>query len=263
MKKILLPTDFSRTAHEAARYAMDFFGHQEVRYILYHVHDLNTLQDVIFDEIEKKMKKELDLFQEAFHDQIITLETRTGSGNVVKNILELSKELQVDYIVMGSEGHRRPVLLGSNASDILRKAMCPVILVPPGGTFQRPESILLPLDLRAPVDVGTFEKIYNELKRFEPFWHIVTVIDHQDSISTDFNSDELKNLIGDEHYSFTFINHNSIVEGITSFADRISPSMMLLFPKKRTLLEYMMKRSVSKRIALITDLPLISVAIAP
>ena len=51
MKKILLPTDFSENAHNAAKYAMDFFGHQETRYYLYHVHDLNTLQDIVFDDI--------------------------------------------------------------------------------------------------------------------------------------------------------------------------------------------------------------------
>src|SRR4029079_16903339 len=53
-------------------------------------------------------------------------------GAVVRNILDESSERKVDLIVIGSHGHSRIErwLLGSVVEKVLRKATCPVIVVP-------------------------------------------------------------------------------------------------------------------------------------
>lgn len=260
MKKILLPTDFSENAHNAAKYAMDFFGHQETRYYLYHVHDLNTLQDIVFDDIEKKLKQELDQFNQTYHDQIITIETETGSGSIVKNILAYSKQIDADFIVMGTEGASRPKWFGSNTVEVLLHANCPVIAVPNGVEYRKPEKVLLPLDLKIGLPKSDFELVYNEIKSNTPFIHIITIIDHNESIFSDFIADELKAYLGDIRYAFTFSNHKNIAEGVAEYARKIDPDLLLLFPRKRTVLQYLLNKSVSKRIAHMSKIPLFSMA---
>src|SRR5690606_23315683 len=191
MKKILLPTDFSENAHNAAKYAMDFFGHQETRYYLYHVHDLNTLQDIVFDDIERKLKHELDQFNQTYHDQILTIETETGSGSIVKNILAYSKQIDADFIVMGTEGASRPKWFGSTCAEVLQLADSTAIAVPNGVEYRKHDKVVVPLDLIVELPKSDFELVYKEIKLNIPFIHVLTIIDHNESISADFSADEL------------------------------------------------------------------------
>ncbi len=55
-------------------------------------------------------------------------------------VLEVAKEEEADMIVVGREGHRpiRDFFIGSTADSIVRKAPCPVLVVPNVG---RPQSL--------------------------------------------------------------------------------------------------------------------------
>lgn len=54
-------------------------------------------------------------------------------GSVVETILEVARERQIDLIVMATHGRTgiTRAILGSVAADVLPKAPCPVLVVPP------------------------------------------------------------------------------------------------------------------------------------
>lgn len=55
------------------------------------------------------------------------------SGNAPQAIVKAAKEWQADMIVIGSHGRRgvSRAVMGSVAEDVLRRAPCPVFVVPP------------------------------------------------------------------------------------------------------------------------------------
>lgn len=55
-------------------------------------------------------------------------------GNVVDEILECARTLKIDGIVMGRHGHGAMynLLVGSVTEGVLKRAKCPVVLVPVG-----------------------------------------------------------------------------------------------------------------------------------
>jgi nucleotide-binding universal stress UspA family protein len=259
MKTILLPTDYSECARNAAKYAMAFFGYVDVRYILFHVHDMDTLQDIVSDETERKLKDEVDHLALLDHHDIAVIESKTGGGKVVNSIFRVCEAEAVDCIVMGTVGAKRPAWFGSNTTEVLMKSRCPVLVVPNGIKFKPPSQVVLPLNLKHAVSPGIFKLAYTFIKPHHPFLHIVTVINHTDSIQSDFHTDKIRDIIGDAPYSFTFVNDKSVVDGVTRFVEGLDADFMLLFPRKRSFLQYILNKSVSKKIAHYANLPMLSV----
>lgn len=260
MKTILLPTDYSECARNAAKYAMAFFGYENVRYILFHVHDMDTLQDIVSDETERRLKEEVDHLALLDHHDIAVIESKTGGGKIVNSIFRVCEAESVDCIVMGTVGSKRPSWFGSNTTEVLMRSDCPVLVVPDGVQFKPPGQVVLPLNLKDAVSPEVFKSTYAYFKPPLPFLHILTVINHTDSIQSDFHTEKIKAIIGDVPYSFTFVNDKSVVDGVTHFVKGLDPDIMLLFPKRRTFLQYILKKSVSKKIAHYASLPILSVA---
>jgi CPA2 family monovalent cation:H+ antiporter-2 len=82
----------------------------------------------------------------------VDVDVLVESGPPAKRILENAESLPIDLIVMGTHGAGgfERLVLGSVAEKVLRKAMCPVLTVPPhaGTTSKLPfKRILCPMDL--------------------------------------------------------------------------------------------------------------------
>src|SRR6185295_7974352 len=81
----------------------------------------------------------------------VSVAVRFETGQVVTTIVTCAATLNVDLIVMGSHGTSgfERLLLGSVTDDVLRKAGCPVLVVPPSAdtASRRPFTHLLcPVD---------------------------------------------------------------------------------------------------------------------
>ncbi len=154
-KNILIPTDFSENSNLAFRHAVMLARQNNAQIYLLHVippldqsmkNYLSTYMDQkIVDEMEQNkmqshqedLKKELQNFTQTelgdFPEDLkrfvcITVEV----GQPVAKILEVAVEKDIDVIVMGTHGRGiiEHAFLGSVAEKVLRKAHCPVFVVP-------------------------------------------------------------------------------------------------------------------------------------
>jgi nucleotide-binding universal stress UspA family protein len=63
----------------------------------------------------------------------VTVDTAQFSGSPIVHITEQAEKLNADFIVMGSHGHTAiyDLLVGSTTHGVLKRAKCPVVIVPP------------------------------------------------------------------------------------------------------------------------------------
>jgi len=85
-------------------------------------------------------------------DPQIRVEHRLAEGDAAEEVLRLSEQLACDVIVMGTHGRTGlgRLLTGSVAEEVLRKAVCPVLVVKTplrAASTARPESIANPGEL--------------------------------------------------------------------------------------------------------------------
>ena len=81
---------------------------------------------------EKAASKRLAIIQKKLEGESVPVEIVQVNGAPVPLIAEQAQKLHADYIVMGSHGHTAfyDLLVGSTTHGVLRRAACPVVIVP-------------------------------------------------------------------------------------------------------------------------------------
>lgn len=145
--KILVLVDFSKPSERAVRYAITFGRGTEAR--LYFLHMINQrMIDALHDmggkgykgEFLKALRKlmedrEKDLREFVPADLVEGMEVEflIRKGEPGDEIINVAKELSIDLIVVGDQGHTagESEAIGSVAQHVLGNAPCPVLLVRP------------------------------------------------------------------------------------------------------------------------------------
>lgn len=138
--KILVPTDFSKTADRALRYALTFATTGST--IILH-HAFMPLESGFYSqkrkgednlELGKEVKAQLkELAEQAAEIRgDVSFEIALDKGVGERCILKAATSRKVDLIVMGTTGASglKEKLIGSVTADVMNQASCPVIGVP-------------------------------------------------------------------------------------------------------------------------------------
>ncbi len=98
---------------------------------------------VLYDLESKSAVKRLDLLQRATAKRGVPVRVVHLSGPAVPLIIDQARKVRADMIVIGSHGHTAfyDLLVGSTAHGVLKRATCPVLVVPPAGTPRRPTPV--------------------------------------------------------------------------------------------------------------------------
>jgi nucleotide-binding universal stress UspA family protein len=140
MKKILVPFDFSKTAVNAFRFAVDIAAQSKGTVYLLHVIELPVINDPVImpvmtfehDFLQTLREKAVREFDKAIlkyaGDVKVTKNVEFGSPSRMIN--QFADEQAVDLIVMGSHGASglREVIVGSNAEKVVRNSSIPVLV---------------------------------------------------------------------------------------------------------------------------------------
>ncbi len=135
---ILCPVDFSDASRKAVQYAKEFASSMGSR-----VHLLNVVEprpmavDITMnyipleEDLEKAAKEDLQLVLQEFQQAGLKVESSIEIGNPSDVILDKSRELDVNLVIMGSHGKKglSRLIMGSVAETVVRKANCPVLIV--------------------------------------------------------------------------------------------------------------------------------------
>lgn len=143
MQRVLAPIDFSgitgRVLDNAAALVEAFGG----RLWLLHVAPPDpefvgfeagpqTVRSTRADHLRDEHRR-LQQRADALSARGVPTEALLVQGQVVEQILDHARRLEIDTIVLGSHGHGAllHLLLGSVSESVLRQAPCPLLIIPP------------------------------------------------------------------------------------------------------------------------------------
>jgi nucleotide-binding universal stress UspA family protein len=140
--RILFCTDFSESADVAFEFALDAAVRRpgSVLYLLHVIPepDAQFWKSYIaeVENVDADARRAIDAKVDAAYrsrvppDLEFKVEFRIGPE--AASVLEFAQAAQVDLIVLGRQGHSRAgqILFGSVAEKVVRKAECPVLVVP-------------------------------------------------------------------------------------------------------------------------------------
>lgn len=141
LKNILVPTDFSRHALVAARYAGQMAQHLGWSIHLIHAYTPfsssfanERFNQEILDHETEKAQTNMEAFRDELSQEFPDLEIATSclTGMLGEVLPAIAGQRKNELIVMGTKGASglKYVILGSNTFEIIRKSPIPVLAVP-------------------------------------------------------------------------------------------------------------------------------------
>ena len=275
MKTILVPTDFSNTARNAAHYAINLakqmHGNKIILYNAYQpppITDANmAVVDIVnIDDLEKSSKANLENFKNELQPlatDLIELATLSDFGVVTSDINEVCKDNNVDLVVMGVTGGGKleETLIGSFAVDVAKHSQFPVIIVPPGATYTEIKEVMLACDFTKVVETTPVQPIKQLLDETKAKLLVVN-IDHNNkhfTAETPFESLMLDTLLQGYQPEYIFIDDVDFVEGINRIALEKQVDLIVTIPKKTGWFEGLFKKSHTRQLAFHSHVPLMVV----
>lgn len=273
MKRIIVPTDFSDTAKNAARYAVQMANSiPGASIILYNLTDKIALGSDSSPLTENKddrflvLQAALNNLQAELNElATVPVESVVEEGSSLTDSLErYVRHHGIDLIVMGITGATRleQIFMGSNALNVVNLAVCPVIIVPPKAEFRPIKKVLFASDLKEVSTTVPFAPIKSVLNNFNPTVLVVNVdTDHYVEVTEEYKSQRtiLESKLQEYNPEFYFIRMYDFQDSISSFAADRNVDLILTIPKKHHFLTGFFKTSHTKKLAYHSHVPILAI----
>ncbi len=207
IKNILFPTDFSPSANNAIKVAVEIAKSHSAKLHLLHViipHYVSMIGEIPFGttydawaDLEKINKQNLeDLAKSLRKKHQISVSIHTKIGYVSDTIEKTTHQHDIDLIIMGTHGSSlfKELLMSSNTFQTIKNAGCPVLTIP--AQFKATEflNVLFPVRNVAGID-EKFHAISHILKSKKSKIELLGVVNFYDFESFDSVSAKVSELI--------------------------------------------------------------------
>ncbi|MEO8591005.1 MAG: universal stress protein [Flavobacteriales bacterium] len=265
MPRILVLTDFRETALNAAAYALEIFGPKQNSFILVHAYFMEPLASDLplagmSEAVLRSAEEDMEAFKLRFralpNAAAVELSTVVQYGPLVSVVNDLCEEEHVDVVVMGSNGEASQAGLGSNAGGVAKTCRTAVMVIPAKTRFTGLRRILF-ADDHVSVEPHAMQLLVQLARQHGAdvtVAHVARKMDEEPDprIIEQYNAV----LLGLDHTFVGALGDDVAVE-LSGIAERNSIDLVVVLHHHMSLLETIFHRSVAKRLAMHSDIPLL------
>ena len=273
MKKFLVPTDFSETSKNAAKYAAQMAaGIPGAKVILINISDKFTAGSDGSPLTETKRDRRTILQQALAH---VAEEMRSLANVEIEFVIEEGSSLVetleryvrhqgINMIVMGITGASRleQLFIGSNTLDMVDAGVCPVMIIPPDAQFRPIKNVLFASDFKDVESTVPAVPVKSVLDLFNASLHIVNVdAEHYVDITDEYKAQRVKleKILGNYQPEFYFIRQYDFLDAVSQFTQDKNIDVIVTVPKEHSFLSGLFKTSHTKKLAYHSHVPIIAI----
>ncbi len=275
MKRILVPVDFSDASTDALKYTAELARSLNATIRLLHVYippvsrhnPMSYLVNEQWNEVKHDSLEKLTSLMKSLGDRYseVKFELSVESGEIAEVILSAAKE-DIDLIAMGTQGLSSlgKILLGTNTAEIIEKANCPVLAIPRGTKPYAPRDIMFATDY-APRDWESSKVLTDMARGLDAtitYLHVTRADDEdeldQERSQIDEFTNEIKKSTDFPRIKSRIISDNNVFMGLDSALQDSTVDLLCLSTRKRSLMEKLYNPSVTRRMAIYTQIPLLA-----
>ncbi len=265
MKKILCPTDFSDTAHNAIAYAAKFAQASGYSLTLFHVESLFDLipAEIITGKALVAVSNEL----EAQSDEVSKAFKIPCHAIVEPSFRKLSSVIQnrageYDIIIMGTSGpgDLNKFFFGSQAYNAALSTMTPMRVIPKNYVYSEIRKVVYAFDYlrKGELPIKGLNSVAQILKSEIT---VLQVMEESRSENADVELMELqttiRNYTNDIMLKFDTIRSSDIAKSIHSYISKVQPDALAVCSVHMNFIQRLFHRSVIKNITAISNCPVL------
>ena len=260
MKKILIPTDFSKYADEAIEVGAQIAKINNSEIILIHMLELPThLNDAISGETSIP---EIMLFKQKADETLKNIKNRLYlAGIKISEVIRLDnvtsgittyikQNNDIDLIIMGSHGSSgiNEILVGSNTEKIVRNSETPVLVIKNKIENFKATNIIFASDFSNEIK-KPFKKVLEFSKLFESKLKLVMICTPNSFKSTSTARKIVSEFVTEfemPEYTFETYNESNIEKGILNYSNENNGDIIAFCTHGRTSLSHFFTGSISE-----------------
>jgi nucleotide-binding universal stress UspA family protein len=276
MKKILFPTDFSESAHNAFSYTLRIADKWGASITVLHVFQKPEIRSLYVPKALEDFYKSYDLQQFAnFKDKIPVLNNlaeEKGYGHISINyalkegdnevdlIISFAESEGFDQIIMGTTGagFLKEVFLGSIAGEVLENASCPVLAVPAEAQF---DGKIDHMAFASDFSDYSLQQLPHAISFAHTFLAKLHVLNVDTSHTAEFSQKVAKikeDYLKEPNLTIEILSGNDISETLSNYLQQNSIDFLLMATHKRNWLAEMFQYSRTKNMAVHSKVPVMA-----
>ena len=272
--KILVPTDFSKTAAKALQYAVACYRQPGTTLLLYHAfrpfesgfyspgksrEENNATEEELNEGLALKAR------QAALQSEDMVIQPVVERGHVERTLLKYAAAQHVDLIIMGTTGASglKEKILGSVTADIMNKAQYPVIGIPAAYQPKPPAKIAFCSSYHLE-DIPALKYLSTVLKQFGAalqIWHFDKKppgTGAENKLSKEYRL-LANNMMAPQHIEFHFVETANIDHALNKLARKKDLDMLVMITHRRNgFFENILRHSLTKQVAYHSQIPLMA-----
>ena len=275
-KRILIPTDFSKNALNATRYALDLYGKLNCEFYFLNVFRLEsyTMDTLIVPEpgsaqyeaakIESeegflKLFDMLELHQDNPKHTYHTISTFNFLSEAIKQMVA---NKDIDLVVMGTKGvsGNKGVIFGSNTVNTMEKVIdCPVLAIPEEVRFSPLKEIVFPTNYKSVFKRKELKCLLEIANIHEASIRFLYV--HKKPELTEIqqnNKQLLEDILEATDHSFHNISNNNIAKSLTTFVESRNSNMIAFINHKHFFFGSVFSKPLVKQIGYDPTVPIMA-----
>lgn len=271
-RTILVPTDFSRGALQAVRYAVRLAKKDNSKVLLLHVYNLAYVDpDLPFRFVAAeavKIRKEAKMHMDKLCEEIkkkdgVRCSFLVKEGFPVDSIRNIITDKKISLVVMGTKGASglKEIFAGSNTVKVIDKAGCPVLAVPEKAAPGAIRNIVYASDY-LPSDLQEITQLNELTASFKAHITVLHVSDagkmekfEREAIAAFL--EKVHQATGRSDISFVRLSGKDASEGISRYMDENNADLLAVSAHKRTLFDKLFNKSVTRKIVHHIRVPLL------
>jgi nucleotide-binding universal stress UspA family protein len=268
MKKILLPTDFSKASEKAIHYALALFNDTACEFTLLNTYGTNAQPEIaiyVLEDLkmnaENLMTKFLNEIKKLDNEYYHTFKTEFMPISTASAIEILNQTHHYDLVVIGASGVGRNLFFGSVATDVIRNVPANTLVIPVNAEISTLRNVVLAVDYEQISEFNVFENLKDLLTRKNAKLTFLTILKENET------SEKIDGLVKFEYHNFFeniktddyFIKNEDVEKGIKEFLELHRVDLLVMVSRHHSFLDVIFNRSATRKFAFHPSVPLLSI----
>jgi len=259
MKKILVPTDFSRYSEYALKVAAQIASENNSEIILLHILELPQHGSFVIDSginipefmfFKNKALSNLEDLMEKDYLKDVLVSKVVVFEKAFAGIMDVCNKNNVDLIIMGSHGSNgfQELVIGSNTEKVVRASKVPVLVIKNEIKKFAVHKFIFASDFTDEIK-KSFQKVLDFAYLFDSHLALVMINTPNSFKSTAIAEKIITDFVKDinySKYSLHVYNDKTVEKGILNFADHENADLIALCTHGRTGFSHFLNGSISE-----------------
>jgi len=269
MKTILIATDFSVAAYNAALYAAELAKAFNARLILFNAYEqaplpVSEIPVLTSEDMGTRAKRGLQNEKQLLtKGNGLRVETSSRPGLAASCILQAIEENKADIIIAGMKKNDQAVrrFFGSTVTALLKKLSVPLLVVPEDATFRNISAIALAIESDAAPDSDPhlLDILRETGERFHSKLYLVRVVKNrfQEAYEVLNRPFKINKMVRTLDPVYECIEGKDVPQALTEFTEAYHIDLLALLRPQHTLLERWFIKSTTRAVIFESPVPLL------